>query len=66
VDAISVDPLSSETFDVHKILLKKDMVMLENLKGLERLNGIFELTCLPLNIKEADGSPIRAIARTEK
>lgn len=62
VDAISVDSMSSKSFEVHKILLKKNMVMVENLKGLEKLgDGIFTLSILPLNVKGADGSPVRAI-----
>lgn len=62
VDCISVDLMESETFDVHKILLNKDMVMIENLRNLSHLDEIFTLHVLPLKIKSADGSPVRAIA----
>ena len=62
VDCISVDLMDNHDFDVHKILLKEDMVMIENLTNLDMLDDIFTLHVLPLKIKEADGSPIRAIA----
>lgn len=61
-DAISVDLITSKTFDVHKILLNKNMVMIENLTGLELIEDFCDLSVLPLKIKEADGSPIRAVA----
>lgn len=62
VDCISVDRMNNKNFDVHKILMKKDMVMIENLANLHELDGQFTLHVLPLNIYKADGSPIRAIA----
>jgi len=62
VDCISVDLMENENFDVHKILLSKNMVMIENLKNLDLLDGLVTLQVLPLKIKKADGSPIRAIA----
>ncbi len=62
VDCISVDLMENDKFTVHKILLKENMVMIENLCNLNKLDGVFTLQALPLKIKEADGSPIRAIA----
>lgn len=65
-DAISIDLLSAEEFKVHHVLLGANMVIVENLNGLERLlTESFMLSVLPLKIKEADGSPIRAIAIIE-
>lgn len=61
VDCISVDLMDNHDFTVHKILLSKDMVMIENLSGLDQMPIEFMLHVLPLKIKEADGSPIRAI-----
>lgn len=62
VDAISVDLMTSKDFEVHKILLSKNMVMIENLTNLEEVQGkIFTLSVLPLKTIKADGSPIRAI-----
>lgn len=62
VDAISVDHIENQAFSVHHILLKKNMVLIENLKNLDQLKTGDTLCVLPLNIKEADGAPIRAVA----
>ncbi|MCX6567180.1 MAG: cyclase family protein [Candidatus Aminicenantes bacterium] len=63
VDMISVDEMNSTSMDIHKILLSKDMVIIENLAGLEPLIGReFVFSCLPLNIISGDGSPVRAVA----
>jgi kynurenine formamidase len=63
VDAISVDEVDSTALIVHRTLFAKDMVIIENLAGLESLIGKgFIFTCLPLKIVDADGSPIRAVA----
>lgn len=64
IDAISIDPMESENFDIHHILLKKDMIIIENLKNLKYLiNENFELCIAPLKIKDLDGSPVRAFAK---
>jgi len=60
VDAISVDPVGSSTFVIHKIFLQKNILIIENLTNLERLPQTCLFTCLPLKIKDADGSPVRA------
>ncbi len=62
VDCISVDLMENNQFSIHKILLKENMVMIENLTNLEHLEEVFTLHVLPLKIKAADGSPVRAIA----
>ncbi len=63
IDAISVDPMDSEEFYIHKIFLEKDIVIVENLKLLETLLGKeFHLSCMPLKLERSDGSPIRAVA----
>ncbi len=63
-DAVSVDPVSAEEMKIHRILLKTEMVIIENLTNLKKLpSGVFEFFCTPLKIKDADGSPVRAFAR---
>jgi len=63
VDAISVDPMDTETFPVHRLLLERDILVIENLTRLEALLGReFLLCCLPLKIEAADGAPVRAVA----
>jgi arylformamidase len=62
-DMISFDEMNSTTMAVHKILLGKNMVLIENLRGLEALAGReFVFSCLPLAITGGDGSPVRAVA----
>jgi kynurenine formamidase len=61
-DTISADPVDSVELPIHRILLKK-MIIVENLNNLEVLPQTpFFFSCLPLKIAEADGSPVRAIA----
>jgi len=63
IDAISVDSPNSAGFLIHKILLVKNIIIIENLTNLEMIdNEYFLFTALPLKIKGADGSPVRAIA----
>ena len=63
VDMISVDEMNSTSMAVHKALLSRNMVIIENLTGLDRLIGReFVFSCLPLNIAGGDGSPVRAVA----
>jgi kynurenine formamidase len=51
-------------FPIHKRLLGNGVYILENLANLGQLLGVpnFELIALPLKL-EADGSPVRAVAR---
>lgn len=63
IDAISIDDINSTTFTVHKILMSKNILIIENLANLDSIsNEYFILSIMPLKIKNSDGSPIRAIA----
>jgi len=63
IDAISIDKMDSEKFEIHKILMKKDIIIIENLTNLSSITGDdFILSILPLKNRNADGSPVRAIA----
>lgn len=62
VDSISMDVMTSISFEVHLTLLKKGMVLIENLRGLEEVPETFLLSVLPLRLIDADGSPVRAVA----
>ena len=64
IDTISVDPVSAADLPVHRILLEKNMVIIENLNLPDELPSEFTLSCLPMKLKGADGSPIRAVAMT--
>lgn len=67
-DTIGLDPISDANLTLHKrILGENKTVIIENLRNLEELvDKSFTLCALPLNIEEADGSPIRAIAMCEE
>ncbi|AAO36354.1 cyclase [Clostridium tetani] len=63
LDTISIDSIDNEELTNHKILLGKDVVIIENLKNLHKLlNKEFQFSALPLKIKNGDGSPVRAVA----
>ncbi len=63
IDAISIDRLDSESLPIHHILLGSGMIIVENLTNLEAVVGKkFDFYALPLKIKGADGSPVRAVA----
>lgn len=65
VDAISIDLMETRAFPIHGILMKHGLVVIENLKNLSLLEGAFDFQALPLNVVDADGSPVRAIAILE-
>ncbi|MDD3656207.1 MAG: cyclase family protein [Atribacterota bacterium] len=63
VDAISIDQSESIDFAVHKILLSQKTIIIENLTNLDAIENEYFLFCVfPLKIKNADGSPVRAVA----
>jgi arylformamidase len=63
LDCISADVAESTDFPVHHRIFKEDLLIVENLKNLDKLLGkIFFFSCLPLKYENADGSPVRAIA----
>jgi len=65
LDLIGVDYLSIATFDdsekPHKILLNKEIVLLEGINLRDVRPGIYNLFCLPLHIVDSDGAPARVI-----
>jgi len=65
IDSPSVDRGSANDFPVHKILLSKGIILIENLCNLSKIpQEKFILIMAPLKLKNATGSPIRAIAIT--
>lgn len=63
LDTISIDPVNSNELSNHKIFMKKDMVIIENLCNLDNISKeTFFLTVFPLKINCSDGSPLRAVA----
>lgn len=63
IDCLSVDPVGSATLANHRTILAGNRVIVENLCNLATLvDREFVLSCLPLRIVAADGSPVRAVA----
>ncbi|WNB92994.1 arylformamidase [Bacillus sp. NEB1478] len=63
VDMPSVDHLDSKELDAHHTLHEHHIHILEGLVLDDVAEGEYELIALPLALKEADGSPVRAILR---
>jgi len=63
LDTISADISETDDYPIHKILLKKNTIIIENLINLLSLPiSIFTFSCFPIKFKDADGSPVRAVA----
>jgi len=66
IDSPSIDLGKDSKFSVHQIFAKKGMLIVENLANLEKIKSAkFHLVVLPLKLKNATGSPVRAIAFVE-
>lgn len=62
-DAPSIDLGMDKLFTSHKILAKNNILIVENLTNLEKIPTLnFEFIILPLKLRDATGSPVRAIA----
>lgn len=63
MDTISVDSVDTETYKNHRILFSAGIFLVENLTNLDSIDRAdFTLTCLPMNIENGDGAPVRAVA----
>ena len=66
IDSPSIDLGKDSKFSVHQIFAKKGILIVENLSNLEKIKSSkFHLVVLPLKLKNATGSPVRAIAFVE-
>ena len=63
IDSPSIDLGTNQTFSIHKILAKNNVLIVENLSNLNKISSQqFEFIILPLKLQDATGSPVRAIA----
>jgi len=64
IDAPSVDSTVQGTSHAHEILLGNDILIIENLVGLDQLKPqtLYQFSFLPLLLPGLDGSPVRAVA----
>ncbi|MDL2235426.1 cyclase family protein [Christensenellaceae bacterium OttesenSCG-928-L17] len=66
VDVIGIDPIADRMMPLHKKLLARDMVIVENLCNLDAVgSGLFMFLALPLKFSNSDGAPVRAIAMVD-
>ena len=66
IESPSIDLGTDSKFSVHQIFAKKGILIVENLANLEKIKSSkFHLVVLPLKLKNATGSPVRAIAFVE-
>ena len=62
IDTLSLEKFGRKDAPVHKLLLSKDIGIIENLTNLRQfVNKRLFFICLPIPIAGADGSPARAI-----
>ncbi|MGH7893174.1 MAG: class II aldolase/adducin family protein [Candidatus Binatia bacterium] len=61
MDYLSIEQFGSRTFEVHKILLGRGVLIIEGLDLREISAGPYVLSCLPLNLQGVDGAPARAV-----
>ena len=63
IDSPSIDLGKDESFSVHHVLSKNNILIVENLANLNKIQSKeFDFTILPLKLKDATGSPVRAVA----
>ncbi|MDH5415777.1 MAG: cyclase family protein [Nitrosopumilus sp.] len=63
IDSPSIDLGKDESFIVHHLFSKNNILIVENLTNLNKiLSREFNLIILPLKLKDATGSPVRAVA----
>jgi len=63
IDYLSVEEFNFVEPETHLILLGAGIVIVEGLALRDVPPGDYELICLPLKIKDGDGSPARAVLR---
>ncbi len=67
LDTPSIDPFHSREYENHMEVFKADGIIIENLKNLTNVSGqLVEFNAFPLSLKNADGAPVRAVAKTIK
>jgi len=60
-DYLSIEQFGSQTFEVHKLLLGRGILIIEGLDLRAIEAGSYQLACLPLKLEGVDGAPARAV-----
>ncbi|MCA9429743.1 MAG: cyclase family protein [Candidatus Omnitrophica bacterium] len=63
IDYLSIEPFAQPEHHTHHTLLQNEVVIVEGLDLSPLSPGTYEFICLPLKIKDCDGSPCRAVAK---
>lgn len=63
IDAISIEEKGRRVLETHQLFLARDTVILEGLTLSKIVEGWYDLSALPLKLKNLDGSPIRAVLK---
>jgi arylformamidase len=66
VDYLSVGGYNKNINQVHQVLLKAGIWIIEGLDLSRVKKGYYELICLPMKIERGDGAPARAVIRPYK
>lgn len=61
IDYLSIEKFDSRTHNVHKILTRNNIIILETLKLSKIKPGKYFLVALPLKIKNCDAAPARVV-----
>ena len=61
IDYVSIDKFGEESSPAHHKLLGNNILILEGINLRDVPPGKYTLICLPLKIKDCEGSPVRAI-----
>lgn len=65
IESKNIESSGNTDFEVHKLLLKQNILILEGLEMTGVRAGWYTLFCLPLKVGMADGAPVRAILVTD-
>jgi len=66
IDSPSVDPADSKGLESHQAIYRADLAVLEGIILNQVKPGLYTLIALPLALKDADASPVRAILLEKK
>jgi len=61
IDTPSIDPVASKKLESHQRIYENNMAILEGIVLKHVPSGTYELVALPLSLKDADASPVRAV-----
>jgi len=63
IDYLSVDKYGAKTYESHKMLFERDVIIVEGINLAAVPAGYYDLFAFPLKIKGADGAPARVLLK---